>query len=67
MAELFGTILAAIGFMLLSEGLYLSGFILGVFSCIFLIPVFIKNGLFPLLGLQLFFFAVNINGIVNNI
>lgn len=64
--EIIGTICAATGFFLLSEGFYLVGFIIGIISCLWLFPVLLKNKLIPLFCLQLFFFAVNINGILNN-
>ena len=65
--ELLGTVFAAIGFFALSEGAYIQGFIIGVLSCLCLLPVMLKNKLIPLFCLQLFFLAVNINGIYNNL
>ena len=65
--EIIGTLLAAIGFLFLSERLFLYGFILGLVSCTVLMPVLYKNKLIPLFCLQLFFLSANINGILNNI
>ena len=65
--EILGTLLAASGFLLLSFGLLFQGFILGLFSCFCLLPVMKNKQLYYMLGLQLFFLLVNINGIFNNL
>lgn len=65
--ELYGTTLAAIGFLLLTFGFYLVGFILGLLSCFCLIPVFNHSGLNRTMYLQIFFLCANITGIINNI
>ena len=64
--EYLGTFYAATGFFLLSENMLIHGFGFGFLSCMCLIPVFLKNKLIPLFCLQVFFFSVNINGILNN-
>lgn len=64
--EIFGTLFAAIGFLLLSESYLLIGFIIGVFSCFCLIPIFYIAKFKYIFSLQLFFLTVNINGILNN-
>lgn len=64
--EVFGTLLAALGFSLLSFNMLFHGFFIGLISCFCLIPVLYKNKLFALLGLQLFFMCANINGIFYN-
>ncbi len=64
--EIFGTIFAAIGFGLLSMGLYKIGFILGFVSCSLLMPLFFKNKLYFLLTLQGYFAIMNIIGIWRN-
>ena len=63
--EYFGTFLAALGFSLLSFGLYSSGFIVGIVSCFFLIFLFKNTGQRGLFLLQCFFLIANINGVFN--
>lgn len=67
--EYTGTLLAAIGFLCLSMGYLLAGFIIGLISCVSLIAYFSLHhfNMKGLLMLQLFFFCVNILGIYNNI
>ena len=64
--ELFGTFFAGVGFYSLSETRLKLGFLLGIISCSCLIPFFLINDMYALLGLQIFFLAVNINGLKNN-
>jgi len=65
--ESIGTIFAAIGFYSLSAGDYSIGFVLGIFSCVFLLPVLYYAKLYQVFFLQLFFLYANINGILNNL
>jgi len=64
--EYIGVTLAAIGFLMLSIGILLYGFIFGFMSCLFLITYFKHFKMNGLLTLQIFFLFVNINGIYNN-
>ena len=64
--EIFGTLLAAAGFLLLSFNMPFHGFTLGIFSCVALIPILKNQKLYALLGLQLFFLIANIIGLINN-
>ena len=64
--EIMGVFFAAIGFGLLSNGMYLVGFACGLFSCSLLIPYFYKNKQNFLLLLQGYFAIMNTLGINNN-
>lgn len=64
--EILGTLLAALGFSLLSFNLLFQGFFIGLLSCFCLLPVLYRSKLFALLGLQIFFLLANINGLLNN-
>ena len=50
--ELIGVILAGVGFGLLSTGYLKNGFIVGLFSCLFLLVFFCKNNEAITLSLQ---------------
>jgi len=63
--EYLGVALAAIGFTLLSAGIYLPGFVIGFFSCLILIPYFQIRYQFGLAILQFYFLCANIYGIFN--
>ena len=64
--ELLGTVFAASGFTLLSFGRLKYGFMVGLVSCMILIPYFYENNQIYLLTLQCFFATMNIVGIVRN-
>ena len=68
MLEYAGTLLAAVGFTMLSMGFLLYGFVTGLLSCLFLIAYFSLHhfNMKGLLALQVFFLCVNILGIYNN-
>jgi len=61
--EIFGVLFAAIGFGLISSGMYLTGFFLGLFSCCLLIPYFLHYNQNFLLLLQGYFAIMNLLGI----
>ena len=61
-----GTILAAIGFTLLSMNIWFWGFTIGLFSCIILITYFIENYEHGFGLLQMYFLCANILGMFNN-
>lgn len=63
--EYIGVFFAAIGFILLSEGYMIYGFIVGALDCLTLAYVFSKTKQWPFFSLQLFFLTVNINGLIN--
>lgn len=65
--ELLGTLGAGVGFGLLSYGQLLRGFLLGLFSCCLLIPLFLLNELYFMLTLQGYFAIMNIIGIKRNL
>jgi len=64
--EIMGVLFAAVGFGLLSNGVYLIGFSCGLFSCSLLIPYFYENKQNFLLLLQGYFAIMNLMGIYNN-
>jgi len=65
--QFMGSLLAAIGFSLISMTFYLYGFILGLLSTLILLGYFKNTKQIPLFYLQLFFTLVNIVGIYNQV
>jgi len=66
LTEWFGVALAASGFMMLSTGFLLPGFLTGLASCFLLLAYFLHTGQKGLFSLQVFFLFANIIGVINN-